>query len=123
MAPCPRPPLKADLIVEVNKEIGKQYGPEMKLPEGKKTPDVFWLLVSLATLTNRQHHFFAKDFVPVRRGGAGEALLDGNEPQADIYADLYDNDDEFWTDLPDSKNSKTKFVTVAVAPEPTVNLN
>jgi len=59
-----------------------------------KTADKKWMLNVLSTLTDTQHHFFAKDYVGPKR--------------KQIVQDLViNNDDGFFTGLPETK-SKSK---------------
>lgn len=66
--PCPRPPTKDLLIVEVNKEISMKYGASRTIIYTKtRMPDQAWLLDTLSAL-NPRHRFFNKDFDLVKRG-------------------------------------------------------
>ena len=59
-----------------------------------KNANTKWMLTVLATLSNGEHRFFAKDYVGLKKKPAFQSFV-------------VNNDDEFFTGLPESK-SKSK---------------
>ena len=65
--PCPKPPTRAILVEEVNKEIHKQFLDRSRCltTTSQRMPDQRWLLDALSAL-NPAHLFFTKGFQPDR---------------------------------------------------------
>ena len=65
--PCPRPPQRAVVVEEINKEIVRKYGDRARClaTSHNRMPEHQWLLDALSAL-NPDHTFFQKDFYPER---------------------------------------------------------
>ena len=64
--PCPRPPVRLELIQEINKEIEKQMSATLKLQfTNSRMPDLQWLIFTLAAL-NPKHKYFSKSYYPTK---------------------------------------------------------
>lgn len=65
--PCPRPPTRATLVEELNKEIQKRYQSRTRciVTTTVRMPDQKWLLDALSAL-NPGHIFFMRNYTPDR---------------------------------------------------------
>ena len=65
--PCPRPPQRALIVEEINKEIMRKFDNQSKclVTTQSRMPELSWLLDVLAAL-NPDHAFYQKDFYPER---------------------------------------------------------
>ena len=65
--PCPKPPTRATLVEELNKEILKRFQSRTRciVTTASRMPDQKWLLDALSAL-NAGHDFFMKSYTPDR---------------------------------------------------------
>ena len=65
--PCPKPPTRAVLVEELNKEIQKRYLSKTRciVTTAARMPDQKWLLDALSAL-NAGHTFFTRSYTPDR---------------------------------------------------------